>query len=118
MSRAKRGFKARRRRKKILTLAKGFRGTRKSLYKTAIHVVKKSLTYAYRDRKRKKRDFRILSIARINAAARANGMRYSELIHGLKKSNIEMDRTVLANMASMEPANFSNLVAQARLALA
>ena len=118
MSRAKRGFKARRRRKKILTLAKGFRGTRKSLYRTAIHVVKKSLAYAYRDRKRKKRDFRLLSVARINAAARANGMKYSELIHGLKKSNIEMDRTVLANMANVDPMGFSSLVAKARLALA
>ena len=118
MSRAKRGFKARRRRKKILNLAKGFRGTRKSLFRTAIHVVKKSLSYAYRDRKRKKRDFRMLSIARINAAARSNGLRYSELIHGLKRSNIEMDRTVLANMASTDPTGFANLVAMARTALA
>jgi large subunit ribosomal protein L20 len=118
MSRVKRGFKARRRRKKILALAKGFRGTRKSLFRTAIHVVKKSLAYSYRDRKRKKRDFRMLTITRINAAARSYGMRYSELIHGLKKSKIEMDRTVLANMATSDPASFAQVVAQAKSALA
>jgi large subunit ribosomal protein L20 len=117
MSRVKRGFKARRRRKKILNLAKGFRGTRKSLYRTAIHVVKRALAYAFRDRRRKKRDFRRLTIARINAASRAHGMRYSEFIHALKKANMELDRTVLSNMAINQPEAFSALVAKLKTAV-
>ena len=114
MSRVKRGFKARRRRKKILGLAKGFRGSRNSRFKTAIHVVKRSLVYAYRDRRVKKRDFRSLAIVRINAAARAHGLRYSQLISALKKANIAMDRTILADMAMNDPAVFSSLVEKLR----
>lgn len=118
MSRAKRGFKARRRRNKLLKLAKGFRGSRKNRIKTASHVVKKALAYAYRDRKVKKREFRKLWIVRINAAARANGMRYSELMNGLKKADVTIDRSVLSNLAIQEPAAFTALVDQAKKALA
>lgn len=118
MSRAKRGFKARRRRNKLLKLAKGFRGSRKNRIKTASHVVKKALAYAYRDRKVKKREFRKLWIVRINAAARANGMRYSELMNGLKKADVTIDRSVLANLAIQEPVAFTALVDQAKKALA
>lgn len=117
MSRAKRGFKARRRRKKLLGLAKGFRGTRNSLFRTAIHVVRRSLVYAYRDRRVKKREFRRLWIQRINAGARANGMRYSEFMNGLKKAQIETDRSILADLALNEPQAFAELVAKAKAAL-
>lgn len=117
MSRVKRGFKARRRRKKILGLAKGFRGGRKNRIKTSIHVVRRALVFSYRDRRVRKRDFRKLWIARINAASRSEGLRYSQLIHGLKKSNIELDRSVLADMAINDPAAFSSLAKQAKTAL-
>lgn len=118
MARVKRGFKARRRRKKILDLASGFRGTRHSHFKMAIHVVRKSLQYAYRDRAVKKREFRKLWIVRINAAARACGIRYSEFIAGLKRSGIEMDRSVLADLALNDFAAFSKLADTAKSALA
>jgi large subunit ribosomal protein L20 len=118
MARAKRGFKARRRRKKIFALAKGFRGARKNRFRNSIHVVRRSLVYAYRDRRVKKREFRKLWIARINAAVRAAGLRYSEFIHGLKKAEIVIDRSVLADLALNQPAAFAELVAQARSALA
>lgn len=118
MSRAKRGFKARRRRKKILALAKGFRGSRKARFRTAIHVVRRALVFAYRDRRVKKREFRKLWIVRINAAARAGGLRYSEFINGLKKRGITLDRSVLADMAINDQAGFSKLVQEARTALA
>lgn len=118
MSRAKRGFKARRRRKKILKLAKGYRGSRSTQFRTAIHVVRKGLTYAYRDRRVKKREFRSLWIVRINAACRESGLRYSEFINGLKKANIDLDRSVLADIALNDAAGFANLVNQARAALA
>jgi large subunit ribosomal protein L20 len=118
MSRVKRGFKARRRRKKILGMASGFRGSRSTRYKTAIHVVRRALCYAYRDRAVKKRDFRSLWIIRINAASRAAGMKYSEFINGLKKAGIEMDRSVLADLAVNDQKSFENLVVQARSALA
>jgi large subunit ribosomal protein L20 len=118
MTRVKRGFKARRRRKKLLSLAKGYRQTRKNCYRTAVHVLRKGLTYAYRDRKVKKREFRKLWIVRINAAARAEGMRYSELISGLKKANISMDRSVLADIALHDPQGFASIVKQAKAALA
>lgn len=118
MSRVKRGFKARRRRNKLMDLAKGFRGSRKNRIKTVSHVVKKALSYAYRDRKVKKREFRKLWIIRINAAARLNGLRYSEFMNGLKKANIELDRSVLANIAIEEPTAFKDLVDQAKKALA
>ena len=117
MSRVKRGFKARRRRKKILQLAKGYRGSRSTRFRTAVHVVRKGLTYAYRDRKAKKREFRALWIVRINAACRASGLRYSEFIHGLKAADIELDRSVLAEMALHDQVGFKNLVLKAKEAL-
>lgn len=118
MSRAKRGFKARRRRKKILALARGFRGARNSRFRTAIHVVRRALVFAYRDRRVKKREFRKLWIVRINAAARSEGLRYSEFINGLKRKGITLDRSVLADLALNEPAAFSKLVQEAKAALA
>lgn len=118
MSRAKRGFKARRRRKNVLKFAKGFRGSRKNRFKTAVHVVKRALAYAYRDRKVKKREFRKLWIIRINAAARAAGMRYGDFMHGLKLSGIELDRSVLADLAVNDEAVFHQLVAKSRAAKA
>ena len=113
--RVKRGFKARRRRKKVLKLAKGFRGGRSKLFRAAADAVDKALMYAYRDRRTKKRDFRKLWIARINAGARMNDLTYSRLIHGLKQANIELDRKVLAEMAVSDPEGFSQV---ARLASA
>jgi len=108
--RVKRGFKARQRRKKVLKLAKGYRGGRSKLFRTATDAVDKALMYAYRDRRAKKRDFRKLWIARINAGARMNDLTYSRLIHGLKKANIELDRKVLAELAISDPAGFSQVV--------
>ena len=90
--RIKRGFKARKRRKKILKLAKGFRGGRSKLFRTAADAVDKSLMYAYRDRRQRKRDFRRLWITRINAAARIHKLSYSRLMHGLKLANVHLDR--------------------------
>ena len=107
--RVKRGFKARRRRKKVLKLAKGFRGGRSKLYRTAADAVDKALMYSYRDRKVRKRDFRQLWIARINAAARMNNISYSKFMHGLKLANIELDRKVLAELAVSDPSGFSQL---------
>ncbi|MFK7822944.1 MAG: 50S ribosomal protein L20 [Oligoflexales bacterium] len=118
MSRVKRGFKARRRRKRVLDLAKGFRGSRNNRFKTAIHVVKRALAFAYRDRRVKKREFRRLWIIRINAATRAAGLKYSEFMNGLKKSGIELDRSVLADMAINDQAGFTALVSKAKVALA
>jgi large subunit ribosomal protein L20 len=117
MARAKRGFKARRRRKKLLSLASGFRGTRKNCYGTAVHVVRRALKYSYRDRRVKKREFRSLWIIRINAAARAAGLKYSELMHGLRLKGIELDRSVLADMALRDEAGFAALVKEAKAAL-
>ncbi|MFW7378165.1 MAG: 50S ribosomal protein L20 [Oligoflexus sp.] len=117
MSRAKRGFKARRRRKKLLSLAKGYRGSRKNRIRNSAHVVYRGLAFAFRDRRVKKRDFRRLWIVRINAAARSNGLRYSELMNGLKKANVEIDRSVLADLAISDAAGFKALVQQARSAL-
>jgi len=111
--RIKRGFKARRRRQKVLKLAKGFRGGRSKTFRTAADAVDKALMYAYRDRKARKRDFRQLWIARINAAARMNNLSYSRLIHGLKVANINLDRKVLADLAISDPATFSQLAARA-----
>jgi len=107
--RVRRGFKARKRRKKILKLAKGFRGGRSKLYRTAADAVDKALMYAYRDRKARKRDFRRLWIARINAAARLNNLSYSKFIHGLKVANVELDRKILAEMAISDPSGFTEL---------
>lgn len=118
MARAKRGFKARRRRKKLLALAKGFRGSRKNRFRNSIHVLRRSLVYAYRDRRVKKREFRKLWIVRINAAVRASGLRYSEFINGLKKAQIELDRSVLADMAMNQPAAFTEIVSKVKTVLA
>lgn len=118
MSRVKRGPKGRQRKKRILKLAKGFRGTRKNQFRIAIHVVKRALRYAYRDRRVKKREFRQLWITRINAAARACGIKYSEFMNGLKKANIEIDRSCLAELAVQDEKSFSSLVERAKTALA
>jgi large subunit ribosomal protein L20 len=107
--RVKRGYKARRRRKKILKLAKGFRGGRSKLFRTAADAVDKALMYAYRDRRVRKRDFRRLWIARINAAAKMNNISYSKLIHGLKLANVEIDRKVLADLAISDPSAFTKI---------
>ncbi len=107
--RIKRGFKARRRRKKVLKLAKGFRGGRSKLFRTAADAVDKSLMYAYRDRRQRKRDFRRLWIARINAAARMNKLSYSKFMHGLKMANIDLDRKVLADLAITDPTGFAKI---------
>jgi large subunit ribosomal protein L20 len=111
--RIKRGFKARRRRNKVLKLASGFRGGRSKLYRTAADSVDKALMYAYRDRRVRKRDFRKLWIARINAAVRMNDLSYSKFIHGLKLANIQLDRKVLADLAISDPAGFSQIAAAA-----
>ena len=110
MARVKRGNVARKRRKKILKLAKGFRGSHSKLFRTANQQVMKALRYAYRDRRCRKRDFRRLWITRINAAARMQGMSYSRLIGQLKKANIEINRKMLAQMAVLDPEGFSQVV--------
>jgi large subunit ribosomal protein L20 len=107
--RVKRGFKARRRRKKVLKLAKGFRGGHSKLFRTAADTVDRSLRYAYRDRRQRKRDFRRLWIARINAAARMNKLSYSKFIQGIKRAKIDLDRKVLAELAISDPAGFSKI---------
>src|SRR5512135_2176932 len=109
MPRVKRGFKARRRRNKVLKLAKGFRGARSKLFRSATEAVDRALNYAFRDRRVKKRDFRALWITRINAASRLNGLSYSKLIHGLKKANVEIDRKVLADLAVSDPRGFTEI---------
>ncbi len=118
MTRAKRGFKARRRRKKILALASGFRGARNSRFRTAIHVVRRALKFSYRDRRVRKRDFRRLWIVRINAAARAGGLKYSEFMHGLKIKGITLDRSVLSDLALNDQPAFTQLIQVAKGALA
>jgi len=110
MPRVTRGFKARRRRNKVLTLAKGFRGGKHRLFRTAAEAVDRALCYAYRDRRVKKREFRQLWIARINAAAKQNGVSYSRLINGLSKNSIELDRKVLSNLAIVDPNAFTAVV--------
>ncbi|MFW5986126.1 MAG: 50S ribosomal protein L20 [Halanaerobiales bacterium] len=117
MPRVKRGTKARKRRKKILKMAKGYFGAKSKLYRPANQAVMKSLHYAYRDRRTKKRNFRRLWITRINAAARKDGLSYSRFIHGLKKADIEIDRKMLADMAVRDENSFSELVSVAREAL-
>ncbi len=114
MARVKRGYKARRRRKKILKAAKGFRGGRSKLFRTAKNAVFKAWGYSYRDRRTKKRAFRRLWITRINAASRMNDLKYSELIHLLSKSNVGVDRKMLADIAVHDPAGFTRLVEFAR----
>jgi large subunit ribosomal protein L20 len=112
--RVKRGNVARKRRKKILKLAKGFRGAGSKLFRTANQQVMKALRSAYRDRRRKKRDFRKLWIARINAATRAQGLRYNEFIDGLKKSDIQLNRKMLARLAMLDPDAFTQVITEAR----
>lgn len=111
--RVKRGFKANHRRKKVLKLAKGFRGGRSKLFRTAADSVDKALMYAFRDRRARKRDFRRLWIARINAAARICEIPYNKLMSGLKKAGVELDRKVLAELAISDPAGFSKIAALA-----
>lgn len=114
MPRVKRGFKARRRRNKVLKLAKGYRGARSKLFRSATEAVDRALSYAYRDRRVRKRDFRALWIARINAAARDNGLSYSRLIHGLKQAEIAIDRKILAQLAVTDPGDFASIVDKAK----
>ncbi|MBN2060555.1 MAG: 50S ribosomal protein L20 [Deltaproteobacteria bacterium] len=114
MPRVKRGYKARQRRKKVLKAAKGFRGAQSRLFKTANISVSRARVYAYRDRKSRKRDFRKLWIVRINAAARENGITYSDLMGGLKKAGIELDRKILADMAVHDPVGFTQVAGMAK----
>lgn len=118
MPRVKRGVTARARHKKVLALAKGFRGRRKNVYRIAKQAVMKAGQYAYRDRRQRKRQFRALWIARINAASRLNGLSYSRLINGLKRASIEIDRRVLADIAVHDAAAFSALAEKAKASLA
>lgn len=117
MARVKRGFKARRRRNKILKLAKGYRGARSKLFRSATEAVDRALNYAFRDRRVKKRDFRALWITRINAAARENGLSYSRLIHGLKQAEVALDRKIMADLAVNDPAAFGVIAATAKARL-
>ncbi|PLX48749.1 MAG: 50S ribosomal protein L20 [Desulfobulbaceae bacterium] len=110
MPRVTRGFKARRRRNRVLKLAKGYRGGRGRLFRSATEAVDKALCYAYRDRRNRKRDFRRLWIARISAAAKLNGTNYSRLMGGLKKAEVELDRKSLSNMAILDPNAFAEVV--------
>ncbi len=110
MPRVKRGFKARRRRNKVLKLAKGYRGARSRLFKTAHEAVDRALKYSYRDRRVRKRDFRSLWIVRISAAAKKHGTSYSRFMGALKKANIALDRKMLSEMAARDPERFSALV--------
>ena len=117
MPRVKRGTKRSDKRKKVLKLAKGFYGTRSKAYRIAKQAVDRALAYAYRDRRQRKRQFRSLWIARINAAARLNGISYSRFMNGLKKGGVELDRKVLADLAVRDAAAFSALAAAAKEAL-
>lgn len=117
MPRVKRGTKGRARHKKVLKLAKGNVGGRGRQYRQARETVEKGLTYAYRDRRVRKREFRSLWIVRINAAARLAGLTYRELIHGLRKGGIEVDRKMLASMAAQDPAGFNVIAERAKAAL-
>lgn len=117
MARVKRGVIARRRHKKILKQAKGYYGARSRVFRVAKQAVIKAGQYAYRDRRQRKRQFRQLWIARINAGARANGLSYSKFINGLRKAAIEIDRKILADLAIFEKAAFSALVEKAKASL-
>ena len=117
MARAARSVHARKKRRKVLEQAKGYRGTKHSSYKRAKEQVWKSGVYAYQGRKQRKRDFRSLWIQRINAGAREHGLSYSQLIHGLKLAEIDLDRKILADLAATEPDAFGAIVAQAQNAL-
>ena len=117
MPRAKRGNKRLEKRKKILSLAKGYYGTKSKLYRSAKESVERALNFAYTGRKLKKRDFRSLWIVRINAACRLNDMKYSQFMHGLKLAGIELDRKVLADLAAKQPEAFTALAGQVKTAL-
>ncbi len=117
MPRVKRGVTARARHKKVLNLAKGYRGRRKNVYRIAKEAVMKAGQYAYRDRRQRKRQFRTLWIARINAAAREQGLSYSVFMNGLKKAAIDIDRKVLADLAVFDKAAFAQIVGQAKASL-
>lgn len=114
MPRVKRGTKRRARRKKILKHTKGFFLTKSKLYRSAKEAMNRSLRYSYRDRRTRKRDYRTLWIQRIGAAARNNGISYSQFMHGLKTGGVELDRKILADLAVREPESFAALVAQAK----
>lgn len=118
MARVKRGVQVRRRHKKILKKAKGYYGARSRLFRTANQAVLKAGQYAYRDRKQRKRQFRALWIVRINAGVRAHGLSYSKFINGLKKSELQIDRKMLAELAVYHPAAFDAVVEKAKAALA
>jgi large subunit ribosomal protein L20 len=118
MARVKRGVTAHARHKKVLEMARGYRGRAKSNYRVAIEKVEKGLRYAYRDRRVKKRNFRALWIQRINAGAREHGLTYSQFMAGVKRAGIELDRKVLSDMAIREPEVFKAIVATAQAALA
>src|SRR3954465_14354779 len=118
MARVKRSVHARKKRRKVLEEAKGYFGIKKSSYTYAKEQVERSLAYAYRDRKVRKREFRKLWIMRINAGARANGMSYNQFMAGLKAANVELDRKILADIAVSDPAKFGEIVEQAKSALA
>ena len=117
MARVKGAMNTRKRHKKILKLAKGYRGAKSKLFRTANQAVMKSLVYSYIGRKQKKRDFRKLWIARINAAARMNGISYSKFMNGLKKADITLNRKMLAEIAIADPAAFTALVEKAKASL-
>ena len=117
MPRVKRGVTARARHKKVMKAAKGYYGARSRVYRVAVQAVTKAGQYAYRDRRQKKRQFRQLWIARINAAARQNGLSYSRLINGLKKAYIEIDRKILSDIAVHDKLAFTALVEKAKAAL-
>ncbi len=116
MPRARRGFKARQRRNKVLKLAKGYWGGRRKLFRSAVETVQRALSFAYRDRKIRKREFRKLWIVRINAGAREHGLSYSRFISGLAKANVALDRKVLAELAVSDPTGFAALVNLAKAA--
>ncbi len=118
MARVKRGVTAHARHKKVVKLAKGYRGRAKNAFRVAIEKVEKGLQYAYRDRRNRKRTFRALWIQRINAGARQHGLTYAQFMNGMKKAGIELDRKVLSDLAAREPEAFKSLVEQARQALA
>jgi large subunit ribosomal protein L20 len=115
--RVKRSINAHKKRRKVLDEAEGYRGLKKSSYRRAKEQLLKSYTYAYRDRKARKREFRRLWITRINAGARLHGLSYNQLIHGLKQANIELDRKVLADLAVSEPQVFAEIASKAKEAL-
>ena len=115
--RVKRGTKTRRRHKKVVAFAKGQRGTKHRLFRRANEAMMKSLVYAYRDRRNRKRDFRRLWITRINAATRSHGLNYSQFMHGLKTAGVELDRKVLADIAVHDAESFAELVETAKAAL-